>query len=370
MDEWIALAQDALNLPWVRAISVVLVSVLAAGIVDLVMSRFLLRLARRTNTDMDDQLIQLMHRPVFVSVILVGLNIAVKILAFSEGVEAVLVALIQTIAVLVWAGAGFKLTSTTLTGLSRLADRVTWVEARTLPLFDNLSKLVVFAAAVYCLLVTWDLDLSAWLASAGIMGIAVGFAAKDSLANLFGGLFVIMDAPYKIGDYINLDSGERGQVVRIGLRSTRLLTRDDVEITLPNAHIANAKVVNESGGPYEKTRVAIQVGVAYGSDVDRVRQVLLEAAQSVEFVVVEPAPRVRFVEMGDSALIFRVQAWIDEPALRGSCVDGLNTAIYKALGHADIEIPFPQRVVHTGRPPTKSSGQRARETGGNGVERR
>ena len=238
MDDWIAFAEEALNLPWVRAIAVILVSVLAARIVDLLISRFLLRLTRRTNTDIADQLVQLMHRPVFVSVILVGLNIAVKILEFSEGVEAVLIALIQTSAVLLWAGAGFKLTSTTLTGLSRLADRVTWIEARTLPLFDNLSKIVVFAAAVYCLLVTWDLDLSAWLASAGIMGIAIGFAAKDSLANLFGGLFVIMDAPYKIGDFINLDSGERGQVIRIGLRSTRLLTRDDVEITLPNAHIA------------------------------------------------------------------------------------------------------------------------------------
>ena len=355
MDEWIAFAQDALNVPWVRAMAVVLVSVLAARIVDVLMSRFLLRLTRHTNTDLDDRLVQLMHRPVFLSVILVGLNIAVKILEFSEGVEGVLVALIQTSAVFVWTGAGFRLTSTTLTGLSRLADRVTWIEARTLPLFDNLSKIVVFGVAVYCLLVAWDLDLSAWLASAGIVGIAVGFAAKDTLANLFGGLFVIMDAPYKIGDFINLDSGERGQVIRIGLRSTRLLTRDDVEITLPNAHIANAKVVNESGGPYEKTRVVVTVGVAYGSDVDRVRDVLLAAAESVEHVVHDPGPRVRFVEMGDSALIFRIQAWIDEPALRGICIDGLNTAIYKALGRADIEIPFPQRVVHVARPPAASS---------------
>ena len=92
-----------------------------------------------------------------------------------------------------------------------------------------MSKIVVFGLAVYCFLVTWDLDLSAWLASAGIMGIAVGFTAKDSLANLFGGLFVIMDSPYKLGDFINLDSGERGRVIKIGLRSTRLLTRDDVE---------------------------------------------------------------------------------------------------------------------------------------------
>jgi len=354
MEEWIAFAQQAQDLAWVRAIAIVGISVLGAKIVDLVISRIVLRLASRTNTDLDNQIVQLLHRPVFLSVILLGLYSAVKTWGWSPDTERILVASIQTGAIFLWTGAGFKLTSTTLTGLSRLADRVTWLEARTLPLFDNLSKIVVFSLAVYCFLVTWNLDLSAWLASAGIVGIAVGFAAKDSLANLFGGLFVIMDSPYKIGDYINLDTGERGRVVRIGLRSTRLLTRDDVEITLPNAHIANAKVVNESGGPYEKTRVAISVGVAYGSDVDRVREVLMEAANSVEHVVSDPAPRVRFVEMGDSALIFRIQVWIDEPALRGICIDGLNTAVYKALGRAEIEIPFPQRVLHVARPPAES----------------
>ena len=354
MEDWIIFAQQARDIAWVRAIVVVGFSVLLAKIVDLAISQFLVRLTLRSNTDLDDQLVQLLHRPIFISVILVGLSIAVKTLGWSADIERILVASIQTAAVFLWTGAGFKLTSTTLTGLSRLADRVTWLDSRSLPLFDNLSKILVFSLAIYCFLVSWDLDLSAWLASAGIMGIAVGFAAKDSLANLFGGLFVIMDAPYKLGDFINLDTGERGRVIKIGLRSTRLLTREDVEITLPNAHIANAKVVNESGGPFEKTRVAISVGVAYGSDVDRVREVLMQAANSVDHVVQDPAPRVRFVEMGDSALIFRIQGWIDEPSLRGICVDGLNTAIYKALGRAEIEIPFPQRVVHGVRPPAES----------------
>jgi small-conductance mechanosensitive channel len=92
--------------------------------------------------------------------------------------------------------------------------------------------------------------------------------------------------------------------------------------------------------------VTVYVGVAYGSDVDRVREVLLEAARSVEYVLEEPAPRVRFTEMGDSALIFRVLCWVDEPVLRGRCLDGLNAAIYKALNAEKITIPFPQRDVH------------------------
>ena len=356
MDELIAFAREIQDVAWVHAAVVVLISLLLAKIVDLVICHLLLRLAARSNTDLDDRLIHLLHRPLFISVVLVGLHAAIKILELGEGIERILIASIGTAAIFVWTGAGFRLTSALLSGLSRLADRVTWIEARSLPLFDNLSKIVIFGLAVYWLLVTWDLNLAPWLASAGIVGIAVGFAAKDSLANLFGGLFIIMDAPYKINDFIILDSGERGRVIKIGLRSTRLLTRDDVEVTLPNSYIANSKVVNESGGPYEKTRVAIVVGVAYGSDIDRVREVLHGAAESVEFVVSDPAPRVQFIEMGDSALLFRVQGWVDQPAMRGSCIDGMNTAIYKALGRAGIEIPFPQRVVTMAGAPAGSDG--------------
>jgi small-conductance mechanosensitive channel len=345
---------DAFAHPWLRAAAVVLASAALAKMVDVLVSRFLVRLAMRTNSDLDDRLVGLLHRPVFISVILLGLYVALRILHAGPETERVLVASLQTAAILIWTSAGFKLTSAILAGLSRLADRVTWLESRTLPLFENLSKIVIFALSVYCFLLAWNLDLTPWLASAGIMGIAVGFAAKDTLANLFGGLFVIMDSPYKIGDYINLDSGERGEVVKIGLRSTRLMTRDDVEITLPNSHIANAKVVNESGGPHEKTRVVVQVGVAYGSDVEEVHAVLLAAAQSVPSVVTNPEPYVRFNEMGDSALLFRIQAWVDAPAQRGACIDGLNTAIYQALGKAGIEIPFPQRVVHAA-PPSPSA---------------
>jgi len=149
-----------------------------------------------------------------------------------------------------------------------------------------------------------------------------------------------------VGDYIVLDSGERGRVTQVGLRSTRLLTRDDIEVTLPNAQIANAKIVNESGGPWEKERVRVDVGVAYGSDVDQVRHVLLEVAAEVDHVCAQPTPRVRFVAFGDSALVFHLLCWIDEPVLRGACIDALNTAIYKRFQQAGIEIPFPQRDVH------------------------
>jgi small-conductance mechanosensitive channel len=254
--------------------------------------------------------------------------------------------LLGTLAVFVWAGALLRICRVVLEGWSRLADRVTWIEARTLPLFDNLAKLLVIGGALYALLEIWNLDVGPWLASAGIVGIALGFAAKDTLANFFGGLFVIVDAPYKLGDWIVLDTGERGRVTHIGLRSTRLLTRDDIEITLPNAQIANAKITNETGGPSAKERITLTVGVAYGSDVDQVRRVLEECGRDVDHVVDDPAPRVRFTSFGDSALIFRLLCWVDEPVLRGLCLDSLHTMVYKRFAQEGIQIPFPQRDVY------------------------
>ncbi len=128
-------------------------------------------------------------------------------------------------------------------------------------------------------------DVSGLLAAGGIAGLTIGFAARDTLANLFAGIFIFSDGPYKIGDFITLDSGERGMVTEIGIRSTRLLTRGDIEITIPNAVMGNAKINNESGGPQVKYRIRVRVGVAYGSDVDHIEAVQLQVATDNDKVV-------------------------------------------------------------------------------------
>jgi small-conductance mechanosensitive channel len=200
--------------------------------------------------------------------------------------------------------------------------------------------------AGYLFLAIWGIDPTAWLASAGVIGIAVGFAARDTLANLFSGLFIVADSPYKIGDYIVLDTGDRGEVTHLGMRSTRLLTRDDVEITIPNSVIANAKIINESGGPWEKYRIRVPVGVAYGSDVDEVVALLESVAADHADVLDQPAPRVRMRGFGDSSLDFELLGWVEKPVLRGKVLHELFMAVYKRFAEEGVEIPFPQRDLH------------------------
>ena len=190
------------------------------------------------------------------------------------------------------------------------------------------------------------MDATGWLASAGVLGIVLGLAAQDSLANLFAGAFILADGPYKVGDYIVLDTGERGVVTMIGLRSTRLMTRDDIEIIIPNSVMGAAKIVNESGGPARAQRVRLKVGVAYGSDLDVVARELLAAAEETDLVVAEPRPRVRFRAFGDSALEHELLCWIPDAELRGRALHELNTRVCRRFAAAGVEIPFPQRVVH------------------------
>jgi small-conductance mechanosensitive channel len=327
-------------------VSILILTVIAAALIDLITTRVLMRLSKKTRTNLDDEIVVAIRRPLFLSVVLIGTNLAVTRFEPSETATNLIHNTLVTLAILLWTGAGMRIAKSFLEIMANRAHELQYIQPRTQPLFEIATKTLIVGGAAYGLLLAWQVDVTAWLASAGILGIAIGFAAKDTLANLFSGIFILADAPYKIGDFIVLDSGERGQVTDIGIRSTRILTRDDIEIIVPNAAIANAKIINESGGPHVKHRVRINVGVAYGSDIDKVREVLMDIAGNSKFLVTNPEPRVRFRELGNSSLNFQLLGWIKEPHLRGQAIDELCTKVYKRFAAEKITIPFPQRDVH------------------------
>ena len=296
-----------------------------------------------TRSSIDDEILYDLRKPLFNTVFFFGLSLAVAVAQLPFGSDA-LVNILVSVIVASWMTACLKISTLLLESLST-ESRFQFIEPRTVPLFDLTSKLLIIMLGSYLLLIIWGINPIGWLASAGIAGLAIGFAAKDTLANLFSGFFIVADAPYKIGDYINLDSGERGQVSAIGLRSTRLLTRDDVEITIPNGVIANAKIINESGGP-EKLRIRIVVGVAYGSDVDQVVSLLLKIAEEHPEVGDDPAPRARLRAFGGSSLDFNLMCWIDKPQDRGRIAHELHMAIYKSFNQQGVEIPYSKQDVY------------------------
>lgn len=352
-----AIARIAPN-RYLQALLIIVLFAAVAKIVDMIMTRVIKRLLEKTKFTLDDQILAIFHRPIFVSIMLFGLALAAGRLGFSETVYFVTLSGLKTVAIFLWATAVARFLQLILALVSRDDSRFTLIQDRTLPLFNNLLMIMVVALGVYFVFLAWNIDVTAWMASAGILGLAISFAAKDTLANLFSGVFIVADAPYKLGDFIVLDSGERGEVTRIGIRSTRLLTRDDVEITVPNSIMGNAKITNEAGGPHEKYRIRIKVGVAYGSDIDKVHGVLVDVAERHPEICKTPAPRVRFRTFGDSSLDHELLCWVERPVLRGKLTHMLNTEVYKRFLEEGIEIPFPQRDVHI-----KSEQTRGRSDG-------
>jgi small-conductance mechanosensitive channel len=343
--------------PGLLTVISILVAYVIGKLLKMGISHSLTRLTSKTSSEADDHLVEFLTGPLVMTCVTLAMMMVVSVYKLPQAFQDAALSLLATLLLIAWIRAGLRTARTLLELLAENHHRFEIVQERTIPLFDMTIKMLLVGLGAYVFLLIWGINPTAWLASAGVIGIAVGFAAKDSLANLFSGIFIVADAPYKLGDYIVLDTGERGKVTNLGIRSTRLLTRDDVEVTIPNAVIANAKIINESGGPWIKHRIRIPVGVAYGSDIDEVCGILEETAKSLPEVVKYPAPRVRMRAFGNSSLDFELLAWIDHPELRGRVRHHLLKNIYKAFNENAIEIPFPQSDIHLRGMPEKEDLQ-------------
>ena len=330
---------------YLQALTVAIIAFAIANITSFIIIKIFGAIARKTNSHLDDRITRQLRFPVYWTVILLGLLTALTLLHLPESPALITWNVIVSIIIIVWSFFATRAMRTIIRAISSRATVHSVIRPQTLPLFNNVVMVVVLVLSTYLIFNAWDIDMTAWLASAGIVGIAVGFAAKDTLANLFAGVFILADSPYKIGDYVVLEGGERGKVTHIGIRSTRILTRDDVEVTIPNAIIGNTRVVNESGGPHEKFRIRVPVGVAYGSDIDQVKRILLEVAQTEPQVCDDPEARVRFRRFGNSSLDFELLCWVINPEFRGRVLDAVNSAIYKRFMSDGIEIPYSKHDV-------------------------
>jgi len=330
---------------YLQAVAIAVIFIVIGKLADLVICRIIARLVSRSSNELDDKVIVILHRPLFITFVVVGLAMATRRLELPESPTFATLGVLRTIAIVIWYSFFRSLVHLLLTALRR-GPASRHLHASMLPLMETVIRVVLLALAIYFVFLAWNINVTAWIASAGIIGLALSFAAKDTLSNLFAGVSIVADAPYKTGDFIILDTGERGMVTHIGLRSTRILTRDDVEITIPNGIIGNSKIINEAGGPSSKHRIRIAIGVAYGSDVDHVIASLAAVAADHAEVCAIPEPRVRFRRFGESSLDFELLCWIDQPVDRGRLTHELNCAVYKAFTEQEIAIPFPQRDLH------------------------
>ncbi|KAB1196544.1 MULTISPECIES: mechanosensitive ion channel family protein [Haloferax] len=326
---------------------VLLISVGGAFVMEAVVIRLLLQYTRRTETALDNIVIQEIRWPIVVTVSLAGIYLFAQTPSVATALvvdDAVLDRFFGlpsiSVGIVVWAWALNRLVNRLVESVKDKGSRFDFA-----PVFSNIWTLVVSIGTIGALLYIWGIEITPLFAGAGIAGIAVGFAAKDTVANFFGGIALYFDDTYKIGDYVVLDSGEAGTVVKVGIRSTTLLTRDELLVTVPNSVLNAAKIINESA-PDRRRRMKVPIGVAYGTDIDQFEDILVELALDEPLVLDTPRPRARFRTFGADALEYELVCWVNSPLKRGKATHKLNREIYKRLNEADIGIPYPQRDVH------------------------
>ena len=225
--------------------------------------------------------------------------------------------------------------------------KTTWVnrtqstlDDALLPLMGKAIKVVVVLLGVLLILQRWEIEIAPMLGALGIGGLAIGLALNSSLSNIFGGIQLILDRSINVGDKIMLESGEVGVVQDIGLRSTKLRTYDNELLSLPKSQLSNARVKNFTK-PDVTIRVTVNFGVAYGSDVARVKEHVLAAISNLDDILREPGPQVLFLNMSDFSLDMSARVWVDDYDKQFAKKLEMTELVYNTLNKNDIEIPFP-----------------------------
>lgn len=203
---------------------------------------------------------------------------------------------------------------------------------------------LIMLIGVYAALNIVGIQLTALLAAAGVLGIALGFGLKTIISNFVSGLIIIGERNMQVGDRITVED-QWGEVTEITMRSTTVTTNDNVEVVVPNEDFITKKVINWTRQD-SRVRIHVPIGVAYGSDVEEVRKILKEIAEDHESVLDNPDPRVFFKAFGDSSLNFDLACWIPDPGKKLPIKSDLNYEIERRFREENIEIPFPQRDIH------------------------
>lgn len=219
---------------------------------------------------------------------------------------------------------------------------------------DLLLSVIKYAVLALGLILALDqigFNVTSIIAGLGVAGLALGFAAKDTLANFIAGVTILWDRPFRVGDRVEID-GEFGQVKRITLRSTRIHTNQNEVVIIPNQNVANNKIINHT--MQASLRLDVPFGIAYKEDIDRARAVVLSVVEDDDRIRERPAPVVVLTEMAESSVDFELRVWLQNPHLEVPLDLEYRERIKKALDAAGISIPFPHVSLLVERLPDRA----------------
>ncbi|HET8644025.1 MAG TPA: mechanosensitive ion channel family protein [Vicinamibacteria bacterium] len=314
-------------------------SALAARLLSVLFARVLRRVAHRTPSTLDDHLVVALQRPLAAALFLIGAYVAVHRLPLADawlrrldavlfvtGVFLLAVALVRSYGILLdWYGRESKAAATSLA-----------VEFG--PLFSKVGKAFIGLVAAITVLQHFGVNVASLVVSLGVGSLAVGLAAQDTLANMFAGFTLMLDRPFRVGDRIQLASGESGDVEAIGVRATLIRTPDETLLIVPNSGLVKERLINLSR-PTRRQATQVTLGVGYGSDLALVRRILGEAVLASAHTDHEREPAVMVTAFADFAISVLVRFWVKDYMDVGLARNDVFEQAHRRLREAGIELP-------------------------------
>ncbi len=341
--------------PYIRAATLGILLLISLAIIVFLFSRTIQKITRRTKFKVEK--VKKFTTPLiiiaFLAIIRISINEISKSATENTLITPYIIEIIDitlySIGIIVVGYLAFVILDILILGWWRkiAAKTKSRIDDNLIAIIHGIFQISLIALAIFFMLDSWGIEIGPILAGLGIAGIAIGLALQPTLSNIFAGIFLVLDKTIREDDIIYLDEKTEGRVEKIGLRSTKIRTSNDEVIIVPNNRIAESRVENISL-PEPKTRIVIPFSVAYGSDIEKVKRIVIREMTTIKNAYKDPKPFVRFMKMGESSLNFEAYFYIHMSTLsnRDNSIDEANTKIYNSLSDAGIRIPFPQMDVH------------------------
>jgi small-conductance mechanosensitive channel len=332
----------------------ILIAGLIIAVALFVVVGWLQKRADKTESKIDDIVLAALGTPMVIAVIVITLYVALRVAILPPGLEWLVGSQYFTAVLIIigaWIASSLAYNIISVYGSKMAGMTDTELDDRMIALGLIVAKYLIWFIAFLMILSVLEIDITPLLAAAGIIGLAVALAAQDLISNFFGGAVIAVDKPFKLHDRIQIDQ-YFGDIIHVGPRSTRMKTLDNQIITIPNAKVIDSFVINYAM-PDTRLKVRFPIGVSYGSDVEKVKEVLLDVARNaageVPYILADPVPAVYFLEFGPSSLNFQLVVWCTDFGFTWETQDAINTRIAQRFAEEGIEIPFPQIDLHLKR---------------------
>jgi small-conductance mechanosensitive channel len=330
------------------SLAIVMISILIGRwVVRLFLEQIVHRLVKRTKTTLDETLWKVLNTPIYWFIIVFAVDFGTERLDFIPAkIQSVLNEIYYVLYFLIGIMFILRLVSELFRwyrkGIDEKADP--HLAKQMLPFLRRVALIVIATIALVSLLGRYT-DISALLATLGVTSLAFALAAQTALEDLFSGFLIMLDRPFRVGDRIEIqDLDTWGDVSEIGLRSTRIRTRDNRMVILANSKISKSMIVNHAY-PDTQYRIQVEIGVDYDADIELARKTIVETVQKVDGVLQNRPVEALLLAFGESALIFRVRWWIESYVDTRRMFDNVNTSLYEALTQAGVSLPYPQLEV-------------------------